>query len=168
MSLLSIIKKTPEVRSIFGERELKIIEKQLFGIKLKPSEKTRLSRDIKRKFRAIKALAEFSDESNLKHGKIIKRLIEDSKERILESEYYKKINKIIVFGSTVENKRNFSSDVDIAVEFDYITNKEATEFLIKTKIGLSKDIDLEVYNILPEKIKKEIDEKGKTIYERKN
>ena len=76
------------------------------------------------------------------------------------------MNKIILFGSTVENQRTFRSDIDIAVEFDEIDLKEATNFRINT--NLDKNIDVQVYNILPDKLKKEIDEKGKILYERKN
>ena len=53
MRLLNTLKKDKNIRRIFGERELVIIEKQLLGVALKPSEKTRLSRDIRKKFENI-------------------------------------------------------------------------------------------------------------------
>ena len=53
VGLISII-KDEKIRTLFGKRELEIIEKQLLGIKLSNSEKTRLSRDIRKKFEAIK------------------------------------------------------------------------------------------------------------------
>ena len=77
----------------------------------------------------------------------------------------KKIRKIYLFGSVAEGAHIFRSDIDIAVEFDKITLKEATKFRIK--FNYSEKIDVQVYNILPEKLKKEIN-KGKIIYERKN
>ncbi|MEK6921602.1 MAG: hypothetical protein AABX82_06970, partial [Nanoarchaeota archaeon] len=92
------------VRRLFGERELKIIEKQLLGVKLTPSEKTRLSRDIRKKFEAIKALTLFVNGFQLKHGALIKDMIEETKEIILNSKYFPKIRKIILFGSVIENK----------------------------------------------------------------
>ena len=168
MSLLNIIKKNPELRALLGERELKIVEKQILGISLKPSEQTRLSRDIKKKFKAISLLSRFSSEEELKKGAEIKRIIAEAKESILESRYALKIKKIILFGSTMENKRNFSSDIDLAVEFDSISLKEATEFRIKESAKLNNLVDLQVYNILPDKIKKEIEKNCKVIYEQPN
>ncbi len=53
MDLSQFLKKTPEARKIFGQRELKIIEKQLNGISLTQSEKNRLSRDIRYKISAV-------------------------------------------------------------------------------------------------------------------
>lgn len=165
MSLIEIIKK-PEVRSIFGKQELIIIKKQLFGIKLKPSEKTRLSRDIRKKFRAIDSLSKHKEEFILKQGTETKSIIKDAKEIILNTKYFSRIKRIYLFGSTAEGTHIFRSDIDIAVEFTNINQKEATLFRIKTRVP--EKIDLQVYNILPEKIKKEIIEKGKIIYERKN
>jgi len=166
MYLINFLKNNVDVRKIFGKRELKIIEKQLFGISLTQSEKNRLSRDIRKKLKVIKEISKFSEEFELKKGEIIKDKIEKIKKDILNSEYFKKIKKIILFGSTVENQRTFRSDIDIAVEFDEIDLKEATNFRINT--NLDKNIDVQVYNILPDKLKKEIDEKGKILYERKN
>ena len=50
MSLLKTLKEEKNARKIFGKKEIEIIEKQLNGIKLSPSEQTRLSRDIRKKF----------------------------------------------------------------------------------------------------------------------
>lgn len=168
MSLLKIIKESKNLRKLFGARELKIIEKQLLGIKLKPSEITRLSRDIRKKFLAIKELSKYEEEFNLKKASEIKTLIEEAKNYILESRYFLKIKKIILFGSASSNELTFRSDIDIAVEFFSISLKEATDFRIKMSGSLSNKIDIQVYNILPEKIKKEIEQKGKVLYERKN
>src|SRR3989338_418236 len=164
MELINAIKK-PEMRKIFGERYLEIIEKQLLGIRLTPSERTRLSRDIKKKFMVIQLLSGFASEA-LKKGAEIKRKIEKIKAEIISSEYFPRIKKIILYGSSVYGIRTFRSDIDIAVEFDDIGLKEATKFRIK--FNQDKNVDVQVYNILPEKIKNEINEKGKIIYERKN
>ena len=166
MDFINIIREDKNLRKIFGKRELFIIEKQLMGIPLKPSEKTRLSRDIRKKFIAIKTLIPFSNEFELKKGENIKRLINNKKEEILSSNYFPKIKNIKLFGSTVENQRTFRSDIDISVEFDEIDSKQATDFRIK--MNQDKNIDVQVYNILPEKIKKQIDEKGRVLYERQN
>jgi len=163
LHLLNLDRNT---RKIFGKRELKIIEKQLFGINLTQSEKNRLSRDIRKKLEFIRNFSQFSEELELKKASIIKEKIEEIKSYILDSEYFKNIKRIILFGSTVKNQRTFRSDIDIAIEFDEISLKKATEFRIK--MNQDEKIDVQVYNILPDKIKKEIDENGNVIYERKN
>ncbi len=170
MSLLFELKRNGNIRKIFGKRELKIIEKHLLGIKLKASERTRLSRDIRKKFEAIKALSQYRNEFNLKKGTNIKKIIDEAIEVIRESRYFPRIKKIILFGSFVENEMSFRSDVDIAVEFNSIDLKEATEFRIYISGRVNSKIDIQVYNVLPEKIKSEIDIKGRTLYEqeRKN
>jgi len=164
--LLNFLKANKNSRKIFGERELKIIEKQLLGINLTQSEKNRLSRDIRKKLEFIKKISDFSDEFELKKSSIINEKTEQIKQNILDSGYFRNIKRIILFGSTVENQRTFRSDIDIAVEFDNINLKQATEFRIR--MNLDRGIDVQVYNILPDKIKKEIDEYGKEIYQRKN
>ncbi len=167
MHLLNFVRKNKEkIRKLFGERELKIIEKQLLGINLTQSEKNRLSRDIRKKLEVINGLANFSNDFQLKKGSEIKKIVEEAKEEILQSKYSPRIKRIVLFGSTAENKRTFRSDIDIAVEFDKIDLKEATEF--RKKIGHSELLDLQVYNVLPDKIKKEINLRGKVLYERKN
>jgi predicted nucleotidyltransferase len=164
--LLKFLKNNKYTRKIFGERELKIIEKQLQGVSLTQSEKNRLSRDIRKKFEFIKGANRFSEEFELKKGSIIKELIEQKRQEILDSKYFPKIKNIKLFGSTVDNQRTFRSDIDISVEFDEINIKEATEFRIK--MSHNRDIDVQVYNILPDKIKKQVNEKGRILYERKN
>lgn len=167
MSLLSKLKEDKNIRRLFGQRELQIIEKHLLGIKLKESERTRLSRDIRKKFEAIKSLAPYSSEFNLKKGANLKPLIDETLEVIKESKYFPKIKKISLFGSIVENQMSFRSDIDIAVKFDTINIKEATEFRIYIAGRVNKKVDIQVYNVLPEKIKSEIDEKGRVLYEQK-
>jgi predicted nucleotidyltransferase len=164
MSLIQIL-KTKDARKIFGKKELLIIEKQLFGVSLTQSEKNRLSRDIRKKFEIIKRLSPFIEEINLKKGVEIKNLIEETKEIILNDILHNKIKRIILFGSTAENSLTLFSDIDIAVEFSDTNLNEATQFRIRIMGNTSKRIDVQVYNILPDKIKKEIDSKGKVIYE---
>lgn len=164
MELLNTIKR-PEIRRIFGERELEIIEKQLLGIRLTPSERTRLSRDIRKKFIAIQLLSGYTLEA-LKKGAEIKRRVEDIKKEILESKYFSKIRRIVLYGSSAYGIRTFRSDIDIAVEFNRINKKDAIKFQIE--FSYDEKIQIEVYNFLPDKIKKDIDSIGKIIYERKN
>ncbi len=69
-----------------------------------------------------------------------------------------------MFGSSVENQRTFRSDIDIAVEFYEINLKEATLFRKRIGGNINKNVDIQVYNTLPGKIKKDIDKKGRILY----
>lgn len=166
MSLRQTIKKDPNMRKIFGQQEIKIIEKQLLGVPLRPSEKTRLSRDIRKKCEAIKQLTLFENQLNLKHGAEIKQDIANAKQEILKSEYKNKIKRIILFGSAIDNTLRLDSDIDIAVEFIKIEKKEAVKFRLDIMRYVSEKIDIQVFNTLPEKIKKEISEKGKVLWKK--
>lgn len=161
MGILELI-KDKGMRRLFGQQELKIIEKQLLGVNLSASERTRLSRDIRPKFEIISELSNFKHEFDLKKAQEIKFLIDEAKEIILESS--KKIKRIFLFGSSIENKLRLDSDIDIAVEFKEITKTEATKFKINVQGKLNKKVQLTIFNILPDKIKKEILERGRVIY----
>ncbi len=164
MNIINFLKSNKNTRKIFGKRELKIIEKQLYGINLTQSEKNRLSRDIRKKFEFIKEISNFSGEYDLKKSALIKKIIQETKEIILQDRDSKRIDKIILFGSTVENKLTFRSDIDIAVLFNKINKKEATLFRTRISGRVSDKIDIQVFNFLPDKIKNEI-KKGKVIYQ---
>ncbi|MFH0832022.1 MAG: nucleotidyltransferase domain-containing protein [archaeon] len=164
MNLLDTLKNDKNMRRIFGERELKIIEKQLLGVRLRASEKTRLSRDIRKKFEAISSLAPFSKDFKLKHGLLIKEMINETKEVILETKYFSRIKKISLFGSAAENQLLINSDIDIAVEFSQIAKDEALQFRLDVSRKTSNKVDIQVYNFLPDKIKKEIENKGRLLY----
>src|SRR3989338_8161556 len=128
MNFINTLKKDKEIRKIFGKRELIIIEKQLSGVQLKPSEKTRLSRDIRKKFEVIKALAPFLNEFELKHGAITKEIIQNTIEIIKEHQWFWKVSEIILFGSKATKRFHLFSDIDIAVKFENINEKDAFEF----------------------------------------
>ena len=164
MGLLHFIKKNEEVRKIFGKRELKIIEKQLLGINLTQSEKNRLSRDIRIKLDVINKLSEFDDEFKLKKGSEIKKIIGDAKEIILEDELFNNIKEIILFGSVVENELTFRSDIDIAVKLCGVDKKKAVLFRMRILRRVGGRVDVQIYELLPKRIKREIDEKGKILY----
>jgi predicted nucleotidyltransferase len=164
MNLIQFLKTNEDSRKIFGERELKIIEKQANGINLTQSEKNRLSRDVRKKLHFIKDISRFSDEFGLKKSSSIKSMINETKETILNNPLRNKIRNIILFGSAVENKLTIKSDIDIAVEFSEITEKQAFDFRKKISGQISEKIDIQVFNVLPKKIKKEIINKGRIIY----
>lgn len=160
------IKRNENLKRIFGKRELKIIEKQLLGVKLKPSEIVRLSRDIRKKFDAVNSLSKYSGEFELKKGADVKEIIQEAIEIIRETPQFPQIKRILLFGSAVENQLTLMSDVDIAVEFEKVDENEAGMFRKHILGRVNKRVDIQVYNVLPEKIKKEIDNKGKILYKK--
>ena len=166
MNLIKFLSTNSNTRKIFGKRELKIIEKQIWGIQLSQSEKNRLSRDIRKKLDFIKEVSKYEDEFDLKKGIEVKRIIEDTIEVIKKHSSFSKVKKIILYGSTVENERIFRSDIDIAVEFSSIDSKQAISFR-REILGRADDkVDIQVYNFLPKKITKEIDKKGKILFKK--
>jgi|SRR3989344_163928 len=168
MKFLPYLKESENSRKVFGKRELKIIEKQLLGVPLTQSEKNRLSRDIRRKFAFIKEVSRFEPEFGLKKGAEIKRIVEEITEVILGDELYSRIEKILLFGSAAENKLTLSSDVDVAVIFRRITSQEATLFRKRVLGKTPSRADIQVYNLLPAKVRKEIHQKGKVLYVQKD
>ena len=165
MNLLTFLKSEPDARKIFGKREIKIIEKQLQGVKLTQSEKNRLSRDIRRKLEFIEKASKFKSEFSLKKGSVIKNIINESIEIIKEDALGNKIEKIVLFGSANENKLTFHSDIDIAVEFSRISLKEATVFRKRVSGKINEKVDIQVYNLLPKKIKKGV-ERGRILWKK--
>ncbi len=164
MGLLHFLNEDKNTRRIFGARELKIIEKQLFGVNLTQSEKNRLSRDIRKKLEFMREAARFESEFKLKKGAEINKLVEETKEIILSDVVFRKIKKIILYGSAAENKLTLQSDIDLAVEMDGTSLKDATLFRKRVLGRTSNKVDVQVYNCLPKKIKGEINARGKVIY----
>lgn len=155
--------KNPQMRKLFGKKEIAIIQKQLFGILLTPSEQTILSRDIRKKFLAVKELCSCQEDFSLKKGILPARVVQKVKDRVLNSVYGKKIRKIIWFGSFVSGCVTFNSDIDLSVEFDNIGLKDSLKF---RAFASEEDIlDVLVYNHIPEKLKREVDN-GRIIYKR--
>jgi len=164
MNLIKFLKENKLSRKIFGERELKIIEKQLEGISLTQSEKNRLSRDIRPKFKFIKECSNLKDEFDIKKGYANKKIIEETKEIILRDLLFKKIKSIVLYGSIVENNLTVKSDIDICVVFDKISLNEATLFRKRILGRVNSKLDIQVFNVLPDNVKKSILNNHKIIY----
>ena len=161
---MKFLNKNENSRKIFGQRERKIIEKQLSGVSLTQSEKNRLSRDIRKKFQFIKDISKFEGEFDLKKGSENKKIIHDALEIILEHRLRNKIKGVLLFGSLIKNKMTFRSDIDIAVEFDKITKKDALDFRKRITGETHDKIDIQVFNFLPEKIKRSILKSHRILY----
>ena len=86
-SFLRFLNENPNSRKIFGERELKIIEKQLNGVNLTQSEKNRLSRDIRQKLNFIEKFAVYKEDFSLKKNQANLDLIKESIEEIKKGDY---------------------------------------------------------------------------------
>jgi len=164
MNLINFLKENESSRKIFGKKELKIIEKQYNGISLTQSEKNRLSRDIRPKFKFIKECSNFKNEFDIKKGFMNKKIIEEAKEIILSDILFKKIKSIVLYGSLLENNLTVKSDIDICVVFDKINLNEATLFRKRILGKVNSKLDIQVFNVLPDKIKKNILNKHKIIY----
>lgn len=163
--LIQILKTNGNARRLFGRREIEIMLKQLEGLKLKQSEKNRLSRDIKPKLEFIKEIAEFKDEFKLEKNQDNKKLIEKAVGIILKDELREDIMAALLFGSFADNTFTKSSDIDICVVFKgNISLKKATEFRIRIAGQLPDKVDVQVFNVLPQKIKRDIARNHKVLY----
>lgn len=161
----NFLKTNKNARKIFGKKELEIIFKQLDGIALTQSERNRLSRDIKPKLEFIKEISEFKDEFKLEKNQNNKKIIGKAVDVILKDKFSDKINAILLFGSFADNSFTKSSDIDICVVFKTeLSLKEATEFRIRASGQLTEKVDVQVFNVLPQKIKRDIARNHKVLY----
>src|SRR3989338_10050802 len=169
MELSTFISSEPEARRIFGKKELEIMQKQLKGQHLTISERNRLSRDIKPKLSCIEKLSHFKEEFALAKNQENKALIKKAVKVILQDKEKENIKAIFLFGSFADNTFIFRSDIDICVIFKKEPAfKEATKFRIRILGQLSDKLDIQVFNILPQKIKREIARNHKVLYKQKD
>ncbi|MBD3248771.1 hypothetical protein GF336_01885 [Candidatus Woesearchaeota archaeon] len=164
--MIEKILKEKKARKIFGKREIEIILNQIKGGKLSQSEKNVLSRDIRPKLKFIKELSRCSDEFELKHNQQNKKIIDKAVEEILENPLKEKVKAILLFGSFADNSFIWRSDIDICVLFDEISSKEAFDFRAKVMGGLPDKLDIQVFNELPQKIKKSIAKNHRVLFKR--
>ena len=168
MKLLTYIKTGQHIRKLFGKKELEIIERQLKGMSLTQSEKNRLSRDIRQKLQCIKELAQYQEEFALKKNQENKSLIARAVDIISKDQLHGNIKAILLFGSFADNSFTRHSDIDICVVFNKdISLREATQFRIRISGQLPEKMDIQVFHVLPQKIKKAIARKHKVLYQRK-
>lgn len=158
--------KNKNARKIFGKREIEIMIKQLDGLTLTQSEKNRLSRDIRPKLEFIKEVSSCKDEFELKKGQESKKIIEKSVNMILRDRLKDDIKAILLFGSHSKGIVTRRSDIDIAVIFNDISSKDATKFRVRASGELPKNVDVLVFNTLPQKIKRSIARNHKVLYKR--
>lgn len=168
MSLIHFLKSSPKARKIFGHRELEIIGKQLAGFPLTQSEKNRLSRDIRPKLDFVKEISPFEDEFKLIKNQDNKKMIEDAVAVILADKLKPQIKAILLFGSFADNSFTVRSDIDLCVLFQKdLSSEETTRFRIRVLGQLPDKFDVQVFNDLPQKIKKDIARNHRVLYEEK-
>ena len=164
MALKEILKLNKDARKVFGKKEIEIILKQIDGITLTQSEKNRLSRDIRPKLRFIKEISKIEDDFELKKDADNLKLIDKAVQLILKDELKNRIKVILLFGSHVKGMVTKRSDIDICVVFSDITLKEATKFRIRISGEFTEKVDIQVFNVLPQKIKRSIARNHKILY----
>ena len=166
--LSEFLRQNKDARRIFGKKELEIISKQLDGLSLTQSEKNRLSRDIKPKLEFIKEISKFENEFELKKDQDAKKTIDRAVKIILQDKLKDKIEAILLFGSRVNGIVTSRSDIDICVVFDNIEKEDADRFRIRILGNFSTKVDVQVFNVLPQKIKRSIAGSHKILYKKED
>lgn len=165
MSFKNFIQTSKEARKVFGRKEIEIMLKQMNGLALTQSEKNRLSRDIRPKLMFIKECAAFSRDFEMKKSSENKILIEKAVSVMLQDELKPNIAAIFLFGSHASGIATPRSDIDICVVFRKdLSLKEATKFRIRISQELPEKVDIQVFNILPLKLKRSIARSHKLLY----
>jgi len=168
LKLMNFLKESKNARRIFGKKELEIIFKQLEGLLLTQSERNRLSRDIRPKLEFIREISEFENEFRLKKDQDASKIIDKAVKIILQDKLKEKIEAIFLFGSRVAGIVTPRSDIDICVVFDDIEKEDADRFRIRILGNFSDKADIQVFNVLPQKIKRSIARSHKILYKKEN
>ena len=162
--LSEFLKTNKNARRIFGKKELEIVLKQVDGLPLTQSEKNRLSRDIRPKMAFIKEISKFENEFKLKKGANNQSIIGKAVQLILKDELKDKVKAILLFGSQAKGIVTKRSDIDICVVFTRISLEEAAKFRIQTSGEFTEKVDVQVFNTLPQKIKRSIARNHEVLY----
>ncbi len=163
--LKEFLKGNRNSRKVFGRRELEIVLKQLEGNRLTQSERNRLSRDIKPKLEFIREAAKFENEFALKNNQNNKAMIDKAVKVIMQDRLKEEIKAILLFGSFADKTFTERSDIDVCVVFKKgLTLKEATSFRVRVAGKLPNKVDVQVFNVLPQKIKKGVAANHKVLY----
>mgnify|MGYP001581557294 CR=1 FL=1 len=168
LTLKEFLISNKNARKVFGKKELEIIFKQLEGISLTQSERNRLSRDIRPKLEFIKEINNFNDEFKLKKDQDGKKIIDKAVNLILQDKLKDRIEAILLFGSRVRGIVTPRSDIDICVMFDKIEREEADRFRIRVLGNFSTRMDIQVFNVLPQKIKRSIASSYRILYKKED
>ncbi len=164
MNLLSFLDNSAGARLVFGKKELEIIHKQLLGMRLKQSERNRLSKFIRPKLRFIAECSVFKNEFVLARRSKLKKVLTAVLGAVLEDRIGKNAVAVLLYGSFADGTANKFSDVDIAIVFSEITHREASAFEVRVGAKLPELVDLKVFNVLPLRVKKSLVANYKVLY----
>ncbi len=165
LSFKEFLKTNRDARKIFGRREIEIILRQLDGISLTQSEKNALSRDIRPKLEFIRKINEYRDDFRLEKNQDNKKIIRKALEIIQGDELASRIEAVLLFGSFADNTYTGRSDIDICVIFkDGLTLDQATLFRVRVSGSISEKADVQVFNILPQKVKRDIARNHRVLF----
>src|SRR3989338_8614090 len=96
MNFINFLKRAKNARKVFGKKEIKIIARQLKGMKLTQSERNRLSRDIRPKLEFIEGCHYYKEFFKLEKNMVNKLVIEQSEKLILNDRDAKKIGPLML------------------------------------------------------------------------
>lgn len=144
-----------DARKVLGAREIAIIRKQVNGLPLTQSERNRLSRDIRPKFRFIRACRELAlGDLELKRGQANRTVVEESLIIIREDPEFPNVLAIIQFGSHVDGTHTWRSDIDIGLLFQgEPTVESGTKILMRLYGTLHDKVDVTIINHLPVRVR---------------
>ena len=117
MALENYLRENPLARKLFGKKEIDIISRQLRGVPLGPSERVRLSRDIRPKLELVKELKGYEGEFSLGKNQSNVRLRDKAVAAIRKDRLGRKAIAILLFGSQATGGQTLDSDIDLAVVF---------------------------------------------------
>ncbi len=164
MTIINFLESNKNAPKLFTARDVQIIKKQIMGDKLTQPERNRLSRTIRPRLECIKEISEFHEEFGLRHNQQHRRIMDLAVKIILQDELIEKIRAILLFGSFANKTHTHQSDIDICVLLETTSIKEATEFRIRNSGKLPDIVDIQVFNVLPTNIKKEIAKNHKILF----
>ena len=96
----------------------------------------------------------------------VQKIIKQTVDLILNEDTQKNVQAVLLFGSHADGTAIWRSDIDIAVLFKTeSTEKEAFLFRRRLMGQLPEIVDLQVFNVLPLKIRKSIAENHKVLLE---
>ncbi len=168
MKFTELIRTDPQARRIFGRREIEIILKQLGGILLTQSESNRLSRDIRPKLEFIGKCLPFKSFFSLKKNQENKIILQETTSQIITDPEGYKVSAILLFGSYARRTPHKRSDLDVAVIFKDIKEKEGRLFLRRMLKITDQKVELYLFNFLPSALRGEIAKNYRVLYKRKD
>ena len=87
---------------------------------------------------------------------------------MLQDELKDRIKAILLFGSHAGGIITRRSDIDIAVIFTDISLEEATNFRMRISAEFDQNMDIQVFNVLPQKMKRSIARRHRVMHQKRD